>query len=132
MFCLLNMYLYTCFGTHRLWLLLYPFNQWTVCTLHCCNLNTSEFTMVNYRYIYTSRLDLHNNLIRLNFNPKYFSQSYTFFQSNCLGTLKDEQVVSICICICMYLHHQYLFKQQSDSFEIWSATILDFAEGKLL
>ena len=47
----------------------------------------------------------HNNLIWLNFNPKYSSQNYTFFSQVYLGMLKDEYIVYLCMylnisCIC--------------------------------
>ena len=62
----------------------------------------------------------HNNLIWLNFNPKYSSQNYTFFSQVYLGILKDEYN-----CLPIVKHQLYLLEQRSESFDIWSAIILD-------
>ena len=68
---------------------------------HLLNLNKRTVAFLSL-YFWAQ---FHNNLIRLNFNPKYFRQNYTFSQSSLLGMLKEECIVYLCMyinisCIC--------------------------------
>ena len=68
----------------------------------------------------------HNDLVRLNFNPKYSRQNYTFFSVKLIRNVKIW-IYSLPMHTLKYM--LYLLEQHRYSFEIWWAIILDLHWG---
>ena len=97
MYCFLIIHIYCCILYYKLTMCLSFFNNIFSSKKNFSNVNQDGKTylltkrqisfnclrycppIVNTILLHSSWAQLHNNLIRLNFNPKYFRQNYTFF-----------------------------------------------------